>query len=175
MNEELQEAIEKARKLEIDGTAYYTKLAQMCSVPSGKRMFESFADDERRHLRIIEDVTKGLGIDESCFAMPRETMRTLFSEAAERLDETPVVGTDEKEAVQAAMEMETKSFRLYEDAAGRAEDDDTQALFERLASEENQHYEMLENTLEYLNSNGQWFLWQEGALIVGDQSSLGLG
>ena len=32
---------------------------------------------------------------------------------------------------------------------------------------------MLENTLDYLTGNEKWFLWNEWALITGDQSSLG--
>jgi len=175
MSEELGKALQQARELEIDGTDYYTQMAKKCSVESGKQMFHSFAGDEKRHLRIIEDIAKGLGVDIEKFPMPRDEILTLFSEKKQELEETAEVSSDEHEAIREAMEMETKSFQLYRDCAEEAEDEDTQALFERLAREENQHYEMLENTLEYLSSNGQWFLWKEWALIVGDQSSLGNG
>ena len=80
---------------------------------------------------------------------------------------------DEQEAVRIAMDMETKSYKFYMEAAETAADDRSRQLFQRLAREENQHYEMLENTFEYLTGNKQWFLWNEWALIVGDQSSIG--
>ena len=147
MSEELNKALQKARKLEIDGADYYTQMAKKCGVESGKQMFHSFAGDEKRHLRIIEDVAKGLGVDVEKFPMPRDEIRTLFSEKKQELEDTSDVSSDEREAIETAMGMETKSFQLYRDSAEEADDEDTKALFERLAREENQHYEMLENTL----------------------------
>ncbi len=174
MNEELRAALQQARKLEIDGADYYGELAEKCSVESGRKMFHSFAQDEKRHLRIIEDVAKGMGVDVDKFSMPRDRIRTLFSDKKQELEKASEVSSDEREAVETALEMERKSYQLYRDSAEKAGDEETRTLFERLAREENQHYEMLENTLEYLNSNEQWFLWKEWALIVGDQSSLGI-
>ncbi len=175
MGEELGEAIERARKLELDGIEFYTDAAQKCSVLPGKRMFESFAADERRHLKIIEDVAKGLGVDVDQLPMPRDEIRTLFSEATETLDDDVRASAQERDAVRIALDMEAKSFQLYKEAAAEATEETPRKLFERLAREENQHYEMLENTLEYLSSNKEWFMWNEWALIVGDQSSLGQG
>lgn len=174
MGEELKEAVDKARKLELDGIGFYTEAAEKCGVVSGKRMFQSFADDEKRHLQIIDDVVAGLGVDLDEFAMPRDEIRTLFSSATETMEDEMGATADEKDVVRVAMDMETKSYQLYKGAAADATDDVARKLFERLAREENQHYEMLENTLEYLSSNEQWFLWSEWALIVGDQSSLGV-
>ena len=173
MGEEFKEAIEKARKLERDGADFYTEAAEKCTVISGKRMFESFAGDERRHLRMIDDMAEGLGVDLDQSPMPRDEIRTLFSTAEETLGDDIRATADEKDAIRIAMEMETKSYKLYKGAAAEATDDVPRELFERLAREENQHYEMLENTREYLSSNQQWFMWNEWALIVGDQSSLG--
>ena len=174
MNAELEAAVEKARKLEIDGAEYYTKLAEKCAVEAGRKMFHSFASDERRHQRIIEDVAKGIGVDVDSMAMPRDEIRTIFSQAAENVNAEATVTADERQAVRVALQMETESYNLYVQAAGAADDEAVTKLFERLAREENQHYEMLENTLDYLNSNEEWFLWSEWALIVGDQSSLGM-
>jgi len=174
MEAELKDAFDMARKLELDGIEFYTRAAERCGVPSGKRMFESFANDECRHLRIINEVAQGLGVDLDNLPMPRDEIRTLFAEAEVRAGEDAEASADEQEVVRVAMGMETESYKLYKGAAEKAKDDLTRRLFERLAREENQHYEMLENTLEYLSDNRKWFLWKEWALIVGDQSSLGL-
>ena len=174
MSIELEAAVEKARKLEMDGAEYYAKLAEKCSVEAGQKMFHSFASDERRHQRIIEDVAKGIGVDVDSMPMPRDEIRTIFSKAAEDVDAGAVVTADERQAVRVALQMETESYNLYVEAAKAAQDEVVTKLFERLAREENQHYEMLENTLEYVETNNAWFLNKEWALIVGDQSSLGL-
>jgi rubrerythrin len=173
MDPEFQKALDRARKLELDGIEFYTKTAERCGVPAGKRMFESFANDERRHLKVICDIVKGLGVDMSRQPMPRDEIRTLFADLAERMGEDAQVTAGEQEAVRTAMGMETESYKLYRSQADKAKDEDTRKLLERLSHEENQHYEMLENTLEYLSDNRKWFLWNEWALIVGDQSSLG--
>jgi rubrerythrin len=172
MDEELKGVLDSARKMEMDGADFYTELAQKCGVLSGKRMFESFAADEQRHLKIITDVAEGLGVSMEGQPMPRDEVRTIFTEAKENLGDYLEADPDEKEAIRIAMGMETESFNLYTAAAEGAGDGLVRQILERLAREENQHYEMLENTLEYLNSNQEWFLWNEWALIVGDQSSL---
>jgi rubrerythrin len=174
MDPEFQKALDKARKMELDGIDFYTKAAETCTVPSGRRMFESFAGDERRHLKIICEVAKGLGVDMSKQPMPRDEIRTLFTTLPAQFSEDAQASADEEQAIRVAMGMETESFKLYSTQAKKAADDATRKLFERLAREENQHYEMLENTLEYLTDNQKWFLSKEWALIVGDQSSLGI-
>ena len=173
MDKAFREVLDRARKMETDGADFYAELAARCSALSGKEMFRSFAADERRHLRVINEVAEGMGVDVSDQAMPRDEIRTLFTEAKENIGDYIEADPDEKEAIRIAMGMETESYKLYSGAAKGARDEMAHGLLERLAREENQHYEMLENTLEYLNSNREWFLWNEWALIVGDQSSLG--
>lgn len=174
MSQEFQDVLEKARKLEMDGAEFYEKAAEKCGVTSGRRMFESFAQDERRHYRILSEVAEGMGVDIDSMPMPRDEIRTLFTAAAERTADDAQSSAGEEEAVRIALGMEQKSYELYSKQAKTAEDEQCRLLLERLAREENQHYEMLENTLEYLTSNEKWFLWDEWALIIGDQSSVGM-
>ncbi len=176
MREELQQAVQKARKLEIAGAEFYTDLAEQCSNTAAEQMFQSFAKDEKRHLRVVKKLAEGVGVDVDELPMPRDEIRTLFTEmSGEGPQEPAEADADEREAIREAMQVETRSYKLYHQSAEDAEDEQTRKLFERLAREENQHYEMLENTLEYLSNNPRWFLWKEWALIVGDQSSLGMG
>jgi rubrerythrin len=174
MDQEFRDALEKARKLEIDGADFYTKLAQMCASDAGRQLFESFAADERRHLKVVSDVAKGLGANIDDMPMPRDTIRTLFADIEANMEEATAASAEEREAVEVALGAEKQSFDLYQRAAKDADDEATRRLMARLAQEENQHYEMLENTLEYLDGNKEWFLWNEGGPIQGDQSSIGV-
>ncbi len=173
MAESLQDALQQARKMEMDGIDFYNKLAEQCASEAGKAMFTSFSDDEKRHLRIIKEVAEGMGVNAADLPMPRDTIRTIFADAAAKVDDYANATQDEKDAIQVAMGMETKSFQLYTESAAQADDASVKELFERLAAQEDQHYEMLQNTLEYLNNNEAWFLWKEGGLLTGDVSSLG--
>jgi rubrerythrin len=172
MAKNFKDALQTARKMEMDGIDFYTKLAEKCASEAGKELFTSFAGDEKRHLRVIKEIAEGMGVSTRDLPMPRDSIRTIFSDAAAKTDDYAEATQDEKGAIQIAMGMETKSYELYKGAAQSAPDDSMRELFERLAVQENQHYEMLENTLEYLSSNEAWFLWKEGGLLTGDMSSL---
>jgi len=52
----LSKAIKTAIKLEEDGMDFYQKASEKTSHPFGKRMFLSFAEDEKRHLTILKEI-----------------------------------------------------------------------------------------------------------------------
>lgn len=171
MTKDLKEVVQLARKMEMDGSEFYGKAAEKAVNPQAKRLFESFAADERRHLGIVESMARGVGVDVEKMPMPRATVRTVFT-SAQAGSRAGAVAAGEREAVQDALSLERQSYRLYKHAA-TAGQGAQRALLERLASEENEHYEMLENTLEYLEDNQKWFLFREWGLLTGDMSSLG--
>jgi rubrerythrin len=49
------EALCQAARLEEDGHKFYTEAAQRTIDPRGREMFLSLADDEKMHLRLVED------------------------------------------------------------------------------------------------------------------------
>lgn len=173
MVEDLQEAIQLARKMEMDGIEFYGKAAENAGNPQAKKFFESLQDDERRHLRIVEEIGKGMGVDTQNMPAPAENIKTVFTEADQEIALDQQATAEEREAVEMALGMEEDSYKLYDDAAGHADSDNQKELFKRLAQEENQHYVMLENTQEYLEDNQKWVLWKEYGLLTGDMSSLG--
>lgn len=173
MNESLEEAIQTARKMEMDGIEFYGKAAENAGNPDAERFFQSLQSDEERHLDIVEKIGRGMGVDIDNMPTPEQGIRTVFSEVDPSVAADQEATAEEKEAVEIALGMEKDSYDLYDEAAENAEDEDQRALFERLAKEENQHYVMLENTLEYLQENSNWTLWKESGLLTGDMSSLG--
>jgi len=99
--------------------------------------------------------------------MPRERLRTVFSEASEGVKEQLAASPDDLEVLSIAVDFEKKSNAFYNKAAAEAEDDDERGLFERLALEESEHCRILQDVCEYLESTGWWFLWEEGAFMDG--------
>jgi rubrerythrin len=172
MAKNLDDVIQLARKMEMDGARFYSDAARKATHAQAKRLFESFSKDEERHLGIVESIAKGLGVDVKKMPMPSESIKTVFSKA----DPGATAGeatADELSAIKTALEMERDSYRLYNDACSKATDETRKSIFRRLAAEENQHFEMLQNTEEYLTDNKKWFLWKEAGLLTGDMSSLG--
>jgi rubrerythrin len=172
MNKDVAKALEIAEKQEQDGIDWYSKLAEQCGSEAAEQMFLSFKKDEERHLKWVRNLAEGVGVDLSQAPLPRESIKTVFDEAEDHTDEYATSTEDQHEAIDIALGMEKKSYDNYKQAAEDSEDSVAKAMFERLAQEENQHYEMLENTMEYLENSDRWFLSQEQSLIMGDQSSL---
>jgi len=175
MQDSLKEALQLARKMELDGIAFYTEGAIKAANPQGRRLFESLASDEERHLEVVESIAKGAGVDVSEMPRPNEGIRTAFTNAWEEIGEEGAASADEKRAIEIGLGMEEKSYKLYHESAGTATDKELAAIFTRLAEEEDQHYVILKNTLEYLEQNSKWMLWEEWGLLTGDMSSLGEG
>ncbi len=173
MADSIEEAVQLARKMELDGIEFYGNAAENAGNPQAQKFFESLQSDERRHLDIVEKIGKGLGANVEEMGMPADNIQTVFSQADEAITADQQATAEEKEAVDMALAMEEDSYDLYEEAADKAEDEDQVKLFERLAKEENQHFVMLENTQEYLEEHEKWVLWDESGLLMGDMSSLG--
>jgi len=173
MAQGLNEVVQLARKMEIDGAKFYAGAAAKAVSPQATRLFESFAKDEQRHLEIVEALAKSLGVDVESMPMPADTIKTVFREAEGQISAKQEVTADEPGAIKTAMQMERDSYKLYADAEQATEDAAQKSVIHRLAEEENQHYEMLENTQQYLADNQKWFLWKEWGLLTGDMSSLG--
>jgi rubrerythrin len=75
--------------------------------------------------------------------------------------------TDEVDAVKVALDFEKKGHAFYENAAETAIGKKEKKLFEVLAVEEKRHYEVLENTFNFLQDTGNWFMWEEHGMLEG--------
>ena len=64
-------------------------------------------------------------------------------------------------AYQHAMEIESKSFRFYENAAKEEKNPATKKLLTRIASEEHKHFNVLENIFQFVNAPNQSLAWGE--------------
>ncbi|KKL88679.1 hypothetical protein LCGC14_1922270 [marine sediment metagenome] len=74
---------------------------------------------------------------------------------------------DELEALKIGMDMELESVEFYQTALEKSEDNLQKAFLRRLVEEEKEHLQLLQNTHSYLKNSGDWFLWEEKALLNG--------
>jgi len=162
----LSKAIETAVKMEIDAMKFYHEAAQKTNHPFAKRMFQGFIRDEDRHLKMLKDILGGMDL-KIVSLHPKAEIRTIFSELKEQMMKRITASTDEIEAVQVALDFETKGFEFYKKAAGEAVDEKEKALFSVLAAEEQEHYSILQNTHSFLKDTGDWFMWQEQGILEG--------
>lgn len=164
----MTKALSTALKMEKDGMAFYREASEKTGNVLGKKMFLSFVEDEKRHYHMIEALAKGLSIDKELKeAGPAERVRTIFEKARKEMETRLGSDSGDVQALKFAVEMEDKGYRFYKKNAEGATAPREKALWEKLAHEESQHHEILQNALSYLEETGDWFLWEEGGPIEG--------
>jgi len=159
-------AVETAIKMEEDAVRFYSEAAEKTRHPFGKRMFQSFSLDEKRHLEMLKDILNGLDI-EIRQGEPGEAVKSIFETLKAEMMERVEATTDEMNALKTALEMERKGYEHYKGLSAGTSDEKEKALFQRLAGEEEKHYNILQNTYAFLSDTGNWFMWEELAIVDG--------
>lgn len=160
------DAIEIAIKMETDAIDLYTKAVSKTKHPVGKKMFLTIVEDEKRHLEMLSQIFKGLGI-EARDVSPMRRVKTVFETMKDKMIERVEATSDELEAFKIAMEMEKKGIEFYKRSASDVKKEKEKILFERLIKEEEQHYNIFANTYFFLSNTGNWFMWEEHGIVDG--------
>lgn len=150
---------EFAMKMELDGKAYYEKMAAETAVTAVKSIFTSLAVDEQKHYEVIQSIKDGANPEMADSAV-LETAKNLFEElAADR----NMVGSLKKslDAYQHARKIEADSVKLYEDMAKYEEDPETVQLLLRIANEEKKHFNIMDNLYDYILAPQNYLAWGE--------------
>ena len=173
--ESLKQAIQMAMKMEKDGADFYQEAATKVASESAKKMLLSFVKDEKKHFNLLKKIFEETKLPnfnrdfEEMFSLklPADKVKTIFSKAKGEVQKHIPISSDELDVLRKAIEMEKKSVDFYQKQKGKAAEDKLRALFERLVEEERQHYQLLTNTLSYLEDSRDWYLWEEKALLNG--------
>jgi len=171
--QEQTDALKLAIDTEEDGLDMYEAAADNAQNHVAQKMFKGLAEDERRHLEMIKSIAQDMDLEEAFEAArgegtARERMQNIFTNAKEEVAEDQAPTSDEYDALQRALKFEKEGYQQYKKAAKNATDEKARKLFERLQGEEDEHYRILESTMEYLDETGKWFLSDEWGLLMGD-------
>lgn len=159
-------ALDVAMKMEKDSIRFYTEAAEKTKYPAGKKMFLTITEDEKRHLEMISQIVKGLNITPKDVS-PMKRVKTVFESMKTEMMKKVKASTDELEAFTIAMRMEQEGEAFYKKSLAAAKTDKEKALFERLIKEEREHYRIFSNTHQFLSDTGNWFMWDEHAIVDG--------
>lgn len=159
-------AIEIAIKMETDAINFYKEASKKANHSVGKKMFLTIAEDEKRHLNMLNQILRGLDIKIKDVS-PMKNIKTVFEEIKDEMMHKVEATTDELEAFKIAMRMEKQGIEFYKKAASGAKTDKEKLLFERLIKEEQQHYDIFANTYFFLSDTGNWFMWEEHSIVDG--------
>ena len=159
-------SIELAVKMEQEAVDFYSACAERTSNPVGKKMFLSIVEDEKHHIACAVKVSEGKTF-EPAEVTPLEDMKKLFEQNREEMLQRVSSTTDELEALETAMKMEEEAIKFYQTAAAQAPNDVEKAFFECLIKDEQEHFEIFQNTHSFLSDTGNWFMWDEHGIVEG--------
>ncbi len=173
--------LRRGMSLERDGYRFYTQAAERASSERGRRMFLDLAAQEVDHLRLL--LAEYRALEEGQGWLPyKEAMATDFPLDPAKPDlpgeeppESMPVFTPDREislegdvaALEFGLETERISRELYAKAAEEAEDPLAKEAYEFLTRQEEEHYRLLQNTLEYLTQNQTWWDSEELPFFTG--------
>ena len=157
------DVLKRGMSTEIWGQSFYKEAVQRTASKDGKRVFQSLVDEEGKHLSILcgeyaaVSADKGWVSVEEAMEMASSVEPTdIFPDAASAKKLIPDGASDE-DALRMAMDFERRGYEQYKKAAEAAGSADARATWEWLAKAEDVHYAFLQETLDYLVSNGAWY------------------
>ncbi len=151
-----------ALKMELDGKAYYEKLAEGTAEASLKKIFYSLAQDELKHFETIQAMREHHEhkivsmLDSEVLEEARNVFQALLSEGKQS-----VQLSSDLAAYQHAMTMEAKSRKFYEDAAKQEKNPEAAKLLMRIAEEEKKHFNIMDNIYTFMLAPHHFLAWGE--------------
>jgi len=157
---------EYAMKMELDGKAFYEKLAEETSLPALKAVFRSMAEDEQKHydtFQALKAGTAGAMVDSKIL----ETTKNVFEQIA--LDKNNAVSLKNTlQGYEAARKVEADSARFYEEIAAKEENHANALLIQTIANEEKKHYNILDNLCDFTLAPQNYLAWAEFSNLNND-------
>ena len=150
-----------AMKMEVDGKAFYEKLAASTSVTGLRKIFRMLAEDEQKHYEIFQALKEETPVGQMKDSGALESSENIFSELLGKERETLREVRADLEGYHYAMKLETDSALLYEGAADKEENPEVKSLLRRIAAEEYKHFTILENIYNFFNAPNQYLAWRE--------------
>lgn len=145
-----QDAIRHAIETEKELMDFYLRAAALTKDPGGKKVFETLAAEEREHARDFFSIYQGgaLGTFEQYIDSPGK------SQSAMMHDLEKMIGSDLKEthAMEIALREEQDVEKNLRFTASRIVDPMVRNIFNRMADETRQHYDVIES--EYARMMG---------------------
>jgi rubrerythrin len=155
-------ALEQAMENERQGEAFYQDLLEHVDDPAGREVFQTLADEEVEHVRVLQAEYEAIQRDHAWMALNEArtceplTPLELFPE---KMDSVLAVAPKikDEDALKMAMGFEEKGYNSYCKSAQETSDPEGKKVFEFLAKQENAHFVFLQKTLDYLTNQGAWY------------------
>jgi rubrerythrin len=155
-------ALGKAMEVERQGKVFYEEAAGRVRDPAGKAVFQTLAQDEVEHIRLLQaeyeqiaNDSEWMDLDEAKVCEPQTPLK-LFPNQRDAALVIPASAKD-VDALKLAMGFEESGYKAYRKAQEGTDDPNGKKVFAFLAKQENNHYLFLQKTYDYLTNEGAWY------------------
>ncbi len=169
LKDQLMESLKLAIKTEEDGRAMYIDASAKVTNPLAKSTFSQLAKEENTHIDLIKKFYNSISSGgEGVVSKEIETAlnynllkKTIFEAAKSRMQATVASDPDVSKAYQAALKFEEDGAKMYEKSSAETDNPKAKKLYDFMNVQENEHYRLLAETLNYLDNPNQWFMEEE--------------
>ncbi len=133
---------------------YYRKLAESAPHKGLVSIFTMLADEEHTHYEVILKMKEGVP-SEIADTILLTNAKTIFAKIRHSREKFKF-GDTQIDAYKKAREIEQDSRAFYRQKANEAQDPRQKAIFNTLAEEENKHYFLLDNIIEFVSRPKTW-------------------
>ncbi len=150
-------ALTRALRLEVTGRRYYAAAAAKSADPFAKAVFEFLVKMEEGHIRDIRAIAQALA-EEGTFpavsTAPHDARMRMFEAEAARIRKETLISGDAASAMRKALGMEAEAREMYLRASRDASHPRERKFFKLLAAEEDTHFAIIYEYLDYLEDQG---------------------
>ena len=143
--------IQQAIKFELEGHKFFKDHAARVKNPTVKFILESLAEDELKHIDYLERLREGTLKEYK----PSEGMKNIKQALEKAVKENPNFLKDDpsiRAVLESAMAVEQNAKEQYTREALAAQSPENRVFLEKIAKEEERHFWLLKNLLDFYES-----------------------
>ncbi len=165
------DALQTAIQMEIDGKEYYLEASRKSSNKLGRELLQTLAAEEDIHRQKFQSIFDTMRDKKEWPTVEfrpggGKLLRTILTRA-EGNDSSIKASATELDAVQTAIDMESKTYDFYKGRGSDARSSAERDFYQALAAEEMGHHLVLLDYHEYLKDPAAWFVNKERPSLDG--------
>lgn len=165
--------LEEAIKFEEEGMNFFKEREKSAPSAVERSVFASLAADEAGHRAYLVKIRDEMMAKNDVSVIKIEEddhsrrAKDIFAGAMEAVADSDPYSTDELEVLRGALEVERRGFKMYSEAAKGVTSATAKETFEHLAAQEQEHFRLLSNTLDYLSNPEGFHGFDESPMLDG--------
>jgi rubrerythrin len=149
------------------GMKMYEGFARKAKNEVTKRTFRFLADEEVKHIDRIKEFAKTGKMKIKLIPITEIKVKTIFRMSVSHFSKKVKTGTTDIGAHKLGMELEEKSYYLYENMAKATKDRKAKEFFRFLMKEESLHYDLIRNAFDFISDPESWYAGNEKRVMEG--------